>query len=126
MADETKEPGKTAAPSSSALKLTNPQKKYLRGLGHALNPLLQIGKDGVSAAFLRQLEVVLGDHELVKVKILQNAPMSKEEAETQLLKGINATLVQRIGKTFLLYAPHPEEPVIQLPKPRKGKKAKAS
>ena len=126
MSGEKKESGKKAKSSSSTLTLNNQQKKYLRGLGHALNPLLQVGKDGISEGFLKQLEKVLSDHELVKVKILQNAPMSKEEVEKKFLEGIGATLVQRVGKTFLLYAPHPEEPVIQLPKARKGKKTKAS
>ena len=126
MAGEQKEPQKKGSSGSSVLNLTNQQKKYLRGLGHALNPLLLVGKDGISEGFLKQLDKVLLDHELVKVKILQNAPMSKEEAESQLLKKVQATLVQRIGKTFLLYAPHPEEPVIQLPKARKGKKPKSS
>ena len=124
MAGEKKEFGKKTRSSSAMLTLDNQQKKYLRGLGHALNPLLQVGKDGISEGFLKQLEKVLSDHELVKVKILQNAPMSKEEVEMKLLEGVGAVLVQRVGKTFLLYAPHPEEPVIQLPKARKGKKAK--
>ena len=126
MAGEKKEFGKKTRSSSAMLTLDNQQKKYLRGLGHALNPLLQVGKDGISEGFLKQLEKVLSDHELVKVKILQNAPMSKEEVEMKLLEGVGAVLVQRVGKTFLLYAPHPEEPVIQLPKARKGKKAKGS
>ena len=99
--------------------LANNQKKFLRGLGHSLNPLLQVGKEGVSEGFLKQLKVVLLDHELVKVKILQNAPMSKEEVETALMAKAGAILVQRVGKTFLLYAPHPDEPVIKLPRARK-------
>ena len=106
---------KTKAP----VTLANNQRKYLRGLGHSLNPLLQVGKEGVSDGFLKQLQVVLLDHELVKVKILQNSPMSKEEVEAALMDKAGAILVQRIGKTFLLYAPHPDEPVIKLPRARK-------
>jgi len=101
------------------LSLTNNQRKYLRGLGHSLNPLLLVGKEGVSDGFINQLKIVLLDHELVKVKILQNSPMTKEEVEIALMKKAGAILVQRIGKTFLLYAPHPEEPTIKLPRPRK-------
>ena len=99
--------------------LANNQKKFLRGLGHSLNPLLQVGKEGVTDAFIKQLKLVLLDHELVKVKILQNSPMGKEEVETALMAKAGAILVQRIGKTFLLYAPHPDEPVIKLPRERK-------
>ena len=106
---------KTKAP----VTLANNQKKYLRGLGHSLNPLLQVGKEGVSDGFIKQLQVVLLDHELVKVKILQNSPMSKEEVEAALMDKAGAILVQRIGKTFLLYAPHPDEPVIKLPRARR-------
>ena len=117
--DVKKPPMPTLAKTKAPLTLANNQKKYLRGLGHSLNPLLQVGKEGVSAGFISQLKVVLLDHELVKVKILQNSPMSKEEVETALMDKAGAILVQRIGKTFLLYAPHPEEPVIKLPRARK-------
>lgn len=117
--DVKKSPMPKLAKTKASLTLANNQKKYLRGLGHSLNPLLQVGKEGVSAGFISQLKVVLLDHELVKVKILQNSPMSKEEVETALMDKAGAILVQRIGKTFLLYAPHPEEPVIKLPRARK-------
>ena len=108
------------------MALSNGQKKYLRGLGHVLNPIMQIGKEGITDAFVAQLSQALLNHELVKVKILQNAPITKEEASEVFSKAKYATLVQRIGKTFLLYSPHPEEPGIQLPRPRKARSGPAS
>ena len=112
---------KTAGKNLHPMPLSNGQKKYLRGLGHALNPIMQIGKEGLSKAFETQLVQALRDHELVKVKILQNAPITKEEANEVFLNAKYATLVQRIGKTFLLYSPHPDEPGIQLPRLRKSR-----
>ncbi len=102
--------------------ITTNQRKFLRGLGHALNPLVLIGKGGISESLVTQLKQYLAQHELVKVKLLQNAPMDKHEAASTLEKVSGAVLVHKVGKTFLLYAPHPDEPAIVLPKPRKPRK----
>ena len=70
----------TPSPSEIVLppqSITTNQRKYLRGLGHALNPLILIGKSGISDALIVQLKDMLLQHELVKVKLLQNAPLDK-------------------------------------------------
>ena len=101
------------------VELSGSQRKFLRGLGHGLNPMLQIGKEGLSDGVFRQLEKLLLDHELVKIKILQNAPTAREDVVNWIGDRQLAALVQQVGKTFLLYAPHPEEPVLVLPKVRR-------
>jgi RNA-binding protein len=121
-ATEEKEKISRRAPPKHPMDLGSGQRKFLRGLGHALNPLLQVGKEGITDGVLAQLMLILRDHELVKVKLLQNATISKGEATEFFSSRLDATLVQQIGKTFLFYAPHPDEPVIQLPRAKKKKK----
>ena len=96
------------------MKLTSKQKKYIKGLGHPLKPIIQIGKDGVSKEFITNLDDCLEHHELIKIKVLENAPDEKGELATQIEKKTKGCVAQIIGKTILFYRPFKEEPEIKL------------
>ena len=53
----------------AAMRLTEPQKKFLRGLGHPLKPLVTIGEAGLSDAVLSEYESTLDHHELMKIRV---------------------------------------------------------
>jgi RNA-binding protein len=91
-----------------AVELTQAQKKHLRGLGQALNPTLQIGREGVTEGNIAALEPLLKRHELVKVKVQQTSDIDPAEAAAALAEAANAALVGVVGRTFLLYRPNPE------------------
>ena len=95
------------------LKLTGKQKNYLRGLGHHLKPLIQIGKDGVSADFVGNLDAELERHELIKVKVLENAPEGKKDIASSIEKKTGGAVVQIIGKIVLVYRPSKEDTKIE-------------
>lgn len=97
------------------MKLTGKDKVYLRGLGHNLKPIIQIGKEGVSEEFAANLEDCLDQHELLKIKILENAPGDKKALAAEVEKATGGSVVQIIGKTLTLYRPFREEPGIALP-----------
>lgn len=101
------------------LELSGKEKSYLRGLGHHLKAILQIGKEGISEAFIGNLQRELTHHELVKVKILDNSPGDKKVFSAPLEKEAGVRVVGTIGKTLLLYKPFDEEPQIELPKSKK-------
>jgi RNA-binding protein len=90
------------------IELTQAQRKYLRGLGQALAPTLQIGRDGVTEANMAALEPLLKRHELVKGKVQQNSPAEPAAAAADLAAAGDAALVAVVGRTFLLYRPNPE------------------
>ena len=98
------------------IKLTGKQKNHLRGLGHSLKPILQVGKEGVSEQFLENLEDCLEHHELLKIKVLENAPHEKQELAEKMEKATKGSIVQIIGKTLLFYRPFKKDPVIVLPR----------
>jgi RNA-binding protein len=98
------------------LKLNSKDKAYLKGLGHHIKAFLQIGKDGISEAFISNLEAELEHHELIKIKILDNAPGDKKSFSLPIEKAVNCSVVGLIGKTLLLYKPFKEEPQIKLPR----------
>lgn len=90
--------------------LTNKQIKFLKGLGHHLKPLVQVGKEGISESVLEAVEKELLNHELIKVKLGQNCPDSKKDAPDLLSKNTESAVVQLIGKTILLYKPNKKRP----------------
>jgi RNA-binding protein len=93
------------------------QRQYLRSLAHALSPLVQVGKEGVSDRVVEAVDRALTDHELVKVKVLETSPLDRREAGEALADALRADLVQGIGRVVVLYRRHPEKPRITLPRP---------
>jgi len=83
--------------------LTGKQKKFLKGLGHHLTPLVSIGKEGLTDNVLKATRQELLARELIKVKIGNNSALSKDKAAELLPESTESTLVQLLGKTLLLY-----------------------
>jgi RNA-binding protein len=90
--------------------------RYLRGLGHHLEPIVQIGKDGITDGLVAALSEALRVHELVKVKVSSECPIDRKEAGPDLATRTDATLAQVLGRTLLFYKRHPSEPTIRLPR----------
>ena len=85
------------------IALTGKQKSYLRSLGSTLDPIVQIGKTGVSGALLDSTKQALVARELIKIKVLQNCAEDPKVALTDLASAADAELVQVIGRSGLLY-----------------------
>jgi len=96
--------------------LSNKQRKYLRALANTLKPMIQMGKEGTKDTFIRQLDMMLDSHELVKVNVLETSPMSAHEAANYFVERLEANYVQDIGRKFVLYREAKEDPQISLPK----------
>ena len=94
--------------------LTGKQKRHLRSLGHALKPVILIGKKEVDERLIAETEAALACHELIKVKVLENCGLDRHEASEALSAATTSDIAQVLGKTFLLYRPA-EKPVIILP-----------
>ena len=97
--------------------LTAAQTRFLRGQAHDLKALLQIGNKGVTPAFLAELDAVLEQHELVKVKVAGEDREARDAMIGELAEKADAALVQRIGHTATLYRSARERPQIVLPRP---------
>lgn len=95
--------------------LTGKQRRYLRSLGHELKVVVQIGKDGIDDGLVAAIDRALLDHELVKVKIGENAELDRHQAATTVAARTNSEVAQVLGYTVLLYRAHPDEPTIVLP-----------
>lgn len=95
--------------------LSGKQRRHLRGLGHHLTAVVQIGKAGLSAGIVGAVDAALEEHELVKVKIGAEAPEDRHEIADGLASGTKSDVAQVLGRTLLLYRRHPKKPRIVLP-----------
>jgi RNA-binding protein len=96
------------------MSLDGKQRRKLRALGHHLDPVVQVGHEGVTAGVLAALEQALWDHELVKVKLSSEDRDTRKEQAEALSAGTGAEVAQVLGRTVLLYKPNPDEPRIEL------------
>ncbi len=83
--------------------ITTKQRAQLRGLGNALEPVMQIGKEGLSENSYEAIESLLEARELIKIKVLKNCDMRAREVCEEIANKINADIVQVIGANFIIY-----------------------
>lgn len=98
------------------MALKESQKKYLRGLGHQINPTITVAEKGLSENLLAEYEATLAHHELIKIKLRVGDRAARDEMISALCSGSGAELVQRTGNVALLYRQNPEQLKIRLPK----------
>jgi len=115
--DERSKPDKAkGSPWDSTRPLTNKVARHLKALGHHLDPVVQIGKEGITEAVVRATKEQLLAHELIKVRISPDAPIDRKDAGADLAEKVGASLAQTLGRTMLLYKRHPHKPKIDLPR----------
>lgn len=96
--------------------ITGKQRKYLKGLGHNIEPILQIGKSGVTKNLLKQIDEALEARELIKVKVLNNSLLDAKEVANDIAEELEAEFVQSIGNKFLIYRESVDKKEIELPR----------
>jgi RNA-binding protein len=85
--------------------LTSSQRKRLRGLAHSLEPLVHVGKGGVTDELAAQLDRALDAHELVKVRFLEGKE-EKRELVAELCRRTGAAEAGTVGHVAILYRGH--------------------
>lgn len=88
------------------MNLSEPQKKHLRGLGHALKPVLIVGDSGLSEAVLAEFDSTINHHELIKVRVRAGDRSARDAIIDRLCSGTASSLIQRIGNVALIYRPN--------------------
>lgn len=95
--------------------LTGKQKRYLRAMGNEMEPILMIGKGGITESVCTQASEALEANELIKGRVLPNLVEAPKAVAEELAKRVGAELVQVIGRNFLLYRASEKKPQIVLP-----------
>jgi RNA-binding protein len=110
----------STSPRKRALMPSGDLRRRLRAHGHALKPVVQVGKGGVTPGVLAQVAQALFDHELVKVRIGTECPVDRFAVADELAAQPGTQVVQILGRTVLAYKRHPEKPRFE------GKAARAA
>ena len=97
------------------MNLTSKQRAYLKGLANEIDPIYQIGKESLTPTIVKGLDEALKARELIKVSILKNCDGDIKEIARTAAERTRSSLVQVIGRRFILYKPA-DEPMIELPK----------
>ena len=79
------------------------ERKRLRQIGHALNPVVMLGGQGLTENVIEETNRALNDHELIKVKIAGEDREARVAAINEIAQVTGAEIVQTIGKIALLY-----------------------
>ncbi len=95
--------------------LTGKHRRYLRALGHHREPVVQVGKDGISEGLVAALDTALETHELVKVKLGEAAGADRRALGAAVAEAVGGELVQVLGRTVLVYRRRKIDPELTLP-----------
>lgn len=91
------------------LTLTVTHRQALKAQAHALNPVVMIGKSGLSANVIGEIERALTSHALIKIKVQMDDRVARNTFLEEICALTNAAPVQHVGKTLVIYRPKPEE-----------------
>ena len=94
--------------------LTSKQIRKLRSFGMTEEAIVMIGKEGVTPTVVASAREAIKKRELIKVRVLQNAPDDPADAITVLAERADANLVQIIGRNGLLFRRNFDKPRIEL------------
>lgn len=83
--------------------ITTKQRAQLRGLGNALEPVMQIGKEGIGENSYAAINALLEARELIKIKVLNTCPLRAREVCEQICANTDASPVQVIGAMVIIY-----------------------
>jgi len=96
--------------------LTARQRQFLKGLAHALSPVVRVGKGGLSDSVIDETRRSLDAHELIKVRIDVEDASSGRGLANELARATDAEVAGTIGKIAILYRARDENPKIDLPR----------
>ncbi|MBL4868546.1 MAG: ribosome assembly RNA-binding protein YhbY [Pseudomonadales bacterium] len=87
------------------MTLSTQQKKRFRSIGHQLKPTAIVSEQGLNEGVLKEIDLRLEDHELIKVKIHLLEKKDRVLLADEICQQSKAELVQFIGKIALIYRP---------------------
>lgn len=91
------------------MELRGKQKRFLRSKAHHLQPIIQIGKGGLTEPVISEIEEALERRELIKVNLLQNTDEVAADVAVVLTEAINCDVVQIIGRVLVIFKPSSKE-----------------
>lgn len=96
------------------MKLSETQKRHLRGLAHHLKPVVWVGQHGLKESVVAEIEQALDAHELIKVKIAAERD-ERQTIGTAICEQTGAEAIQSVGQMLVVFRRNQHRPKIALP-----------
>lgn len=96
--------------------MTSKQRAYLRGLANTITAIFQVGKNGISDNFVKQVDEALEARELIKLTVLETSPDEISDIANSLAQSTNSELLQIVGSKITLFRQKKKNSKISLPK----------
>ena len=87
------------------LQLTSAERSALRARAHSLTPVVSIAENGLTESVLREIELNLKSHELIKIRVYGDSRENRITYLEKICADLNAAPVQHIGKLLVLWKP---------------------
>lgn len=110
-------------------ELDSDERRALRARAHALQPVVMIGEEGLKPSVIREINLALTSHELIKVRVMGDERAARATLLSEICDATGAQPVQTIGKILVIYRPLPAEakkPVKKRPGRKAPRKTKRS
>ncbi len=95
------------------MQLNKIQLTQLKGLAHQLKPVVMIGQNGLTKAVIKEIDIALEQHELIKIKIVAERE-ERAKVITHIIKKSEAQLIQKIGQMGIFFKRNQKKPLISL------------
>ena len=106
--------------------MTSKERAQLRAKANPLEPIIQIGKEGVTDNLITQIDDTLDTRELIKIRVhLETAPDAPRKFADELADTLGADVIQVIGGVIVLYRKADPERIAEKKKKRGSGTAKA-
>ena len=107
--------------------MTSKERAAWRAKANSLEPIIQLGKEGISDNLITQIDDTLDARELIKIRVhLETAPEGPKVLAQQLAQRLQAEVIQVIGGIIVLYREADEERIAEKKKKRGSGNAKAT
>ena len=93
------------------LQLSSVERREMRARAHNLDPVVSIAENGLTEAVLKEIEVSLNAHELIKIRVYGDSRENRLAYLEQICSQLGAAAVQHIGKLLVVYRPAPARTV---------------
>ena len=109
------------------LQLSSVARRELRARAHSLNPVVSIAENGLTDAVLKEIDVNLNAHELIKIRVYGDSRENRLAHLEKICSELGAAAVQHIGKLLVVYRPAPAAPAaVNAPKSPKTRRPAAA
>lgn len=92
-------------------QLSSAQRAELRAQAHNLNPVVSIAENGLTEAVLKEIDLNLRAHQLIKIRVYGDSRDDRIAYYEQICSQLDAAPVQHIGKLLVVFRPAPVEKV---------------